>query len=302
MHEPEALGAVSVKTFLCLATAVSALSSACSSPLPHSVNGGEPDASLAEGNRLARAGDVEAAYDRYLECLQRCSDASRMVAVDDLYTLGASRPTLERRVRELVHQLEGRVLLSQSPAESLQDDITVLSLVYERWAEREAVQRLLGKMRGAVPKEVYLDALEKFSMVLPKALTQLDAADVTLLLGLAEKGYADNRQILSEFPNNPEMVVMLCRVSVFRAVGFAEALATSAQLAAARTVVKITVDQFGPDACCELLAGSREGRNREAEEAVRDVCPTVVEVACGDPRPSGAVEREPEGSRSSAFE
>ncbi|MBL8744034.1 MAG: hypothetical protein JNK04_23165 [Myxococcales bacterium] len=109
----------------------------------------------ADAADLERRGEIEAAADLYLACLDACPSVGRING-EDLRRLWAKSPAIEHKVWALVGVIEARVQKATIADKALRDDALGLASMYQAWRRGDRARVLLDQMKnGHSPDAVY---------------------------------------------------------------------------------------------------------------------------------------------------
>ena len=134
----------------------------------------------ADAADLERRGEIEAAADLYLACLDACPSVGRING-EDLRRLWAKSPAIEHEVWALVGVIEARVQKATIADKALRDDALGLASMYQAWRRGDRARMLLDQMKsGQSPDAVYEEVLISLAANLGDGLA-IDTHDAELL-------------------------------------------------------------------------------------------------------------------------
>jgi len=101
-----------------------------------------------DAEEFERRGELDAALELYLSCLDRCPGVARING-SDLRRLAASNPRLEASVWDRVTTIESRVVAATELTEALRADVVAVVSVYRAWGSGARASTLLEHMTSA---------------------------------------------------------------------------------------------------------------------------------------------------------
>lgn len=231
-----------------------------------------------EADELERRGEVEAAAELYLTCLDRCPSVARINGTD-LKRLAGRSPDVERSVWDKVAIIEARLVAATTPDEALRDDLLAVVSVYRAWGVATRASELLHRLRSArAPSAVYETVLAGCAVGMGDELA-ISAPDAEALANQLSLELAQDQTMTANGATAAE-AEQLEKVRHRTFVAYAAAMLASGHMEPAKRAAS---QQIGKDSrnCGTLLdAATRTG----ATAVVALLCKTCVgESRCGPP-------------------